>query len=133
MRRALLPCLVVALVGCQHNDPAPPAAPAPAPAPAPPPPPPPPQDPPPAQADASAIVDTGVPACNDIQTAFDKLATCDKLKDQAAGLKDAREQMRTGLAKIKDAPQATKDAAAQGCQQGLDSMKAQAQQMGCPL
>ena len=80
---------------------------------------------------------TGVKECDDVIAAYQKYFECDKLKAAGdAAMKaqhDALDAMKQGWAQLKDAPQASKDAAATGCKQALDGMKKGAEAMGCKL
>jgi len=80
---------------------------------------------------------SGVPECDTVIATYERLFDCDALK--AAGeaankaQRDALDAMKRGWGDLKDAPQATKDAMAEGCKQALDGIRQSAAAMGCTL
>ena len=116
---------------CSHNAAAPAAAPMPAPAPVAVTPTP---DPAAAPATpAAGIVATGVASCDQLQAAIIKFENCPKLPpeahDQIKLQMDAQNANFTKLASMK--PEEAQ-AAAPGCQQGLDQVNQASTQLGCP-
>jgi len=80
---------------------------------------------------------TGVAACDQLEALYVKWFDCDKVKQAGsaaiAAARDGFDAMKQGWAQLKDAPQAAKDAAQQGCTQGADALEQSARAMGCQL
>jgi hypothetical protein len=79
---------------------------------------------------------TGVAECDELIDAYERYLECDKFRAGNPSAVQAGhaavDQMKQAWAQLKDAPQASKDAAASGCGQALDGMKQSQQVMGCP-
>ena len=85
-----------------------------------------------AAVEKSATAATGVkafvlpPECVEFKAAFDALIKCDKLSDSRVAMKDGYEKMLKAMTDLGD-----QKAAADGCKQGIESLKQTLTSAGC--
>jgi hypothetical protein len=78
--------------------------------------------------------DTGVAACNEELTAFDRYMQCDKLPHEAKdAMRQSIEAQFQAIGDLTTASEETKRGAADSCMQVLDALQQSAAAMGCPL
>ena len=83
---------------------------------------------------ASGIIATGVVACDQIQAAIIKLENCDKLPPEArAKVKEQMDTQNANFSKLAAMKPEDAQAAAPGCQEGLDKVNQASTQIGCPI